>query len=143
MGAMSTLSCYLPRQSKRLLTTGSLSRFTATQSVKKRTLASFPQPNSTYQLFLTKSTKGGRQNHTTSTNNFQQQKRNFGFTSQFDFQNISACLSPKIHVPENGTTTKAPQNPVDVKKVLVIGSGGLSIGQAGEFDYSGWLRAFW
>lgn len=28
---------------------------------------------------------------------------------------------------------------VDVKKVLVIGSGGLSIGQAGEFDYSGKL----
>ncbi|KAJ5171434.1 Carbamoyl-phosphate synthase large subunit [Penicillium coprophilum] len=26
---------------------------------------------------------------------------------------------------------------IDVKKVLVIGSGGLSIGQAGEFDYSG------
>lgn len=30
------------------------------------------------------------------------------------------------------------RNPrVDVKKVLVLGSGGLSIGQAGEFDYSG------
>ncbi|RKO97390.1 carbamoyl-phosphate synthase [Caulochytrium protostelioides] len=27
--------------------------------------------------------------------------------------------------------------PVEAKKVLVIGSGGLSIGQAGEFDYSG------
>ncbi|KAJ1660770.1 carbamoyl-phosphate synthase (glutamine-hydrolyzing) cpa2 [Dispira simplex] len=26
---------------------------------------------------------------------------------------------------------------VDVKKVLIVGSGGLSIGQAGEFDYSG------
>jgi carbamoyl-phosphate synthase / aspartate carbamoyltransferase len=26
---------------------------------------------------------------------------------------------------------------VDVKKVLILGSGGLSIGQAGEFDYSG------
>lgn len=25
----------------------------------------------------------------------------------------------------------------DVRKVLVVGSGGLSIGQAGEFDYSG------
>ena len=25
----------------------------------------------------------------------------------------------------------------DVKKVLILGSGGLSIGQAGEFDYSG------
>ena len=29
------------------------------------------------------------------------------------------------------------RNLVNVKKVLVIGSGGLSIGQAGEFDYSG------
>jgi carbamoyl-phosphate synthase large subunit len=29
---------------------------------------------------------------------------------------------------------------VDVKKVLVVGSGGLSIGQAGEFDYSGKLH---
>lgn len=30
-----------------------------------------------------------------------------------------------------------PHQAVDVKKVLVIGSGGLAIGQAGEFDYSG------
>jgi len=30
-----------------------------------------------------------------------------------------------------------PKQSVDVKKVLVIGSGGLAIGQAGEFDYSG------
>jgi hypothetical protein len=29
---------------------------------------------------------------------------------------------------------------VDVKKVLVVGSGGLSIGQAGEFDYSGNIK---
>jgi hypothetical protein len=36
------------------------------------------------------------------------------------------------------------KNLVDVKKVLVIGSGGLSIGQAGEFDYSGmfWLGLY-
>lgn len=34
---------------------------------------------------------------------------------------------------------KRVSNPVDLKKVLVIGSGGLSIGQAGEFDYSGSL----
>jgi carbamoyl-phosphate synthase large subunit len=31
---------------------------------------------------------------------------------------------------------------VDVNKVLVIGSGGLSIGQAGEFDYSGWANPY-
>jgi len=30
-----------------------------------------------------------------------------------------------------------PREEVNVKKVLVIGSGGLAIGQAGEFDYSG------
>ncbi|CAH0001107.1 unnamed protein product [Clonostachys byssicola] len=30
-----------------------------------------------------------------------------------------------------------PKQTVNVKKVLVIGSGGLAIGQAGEFDYSG------
>lgn len=30
----------------------------------------------------------------------------------------------------------------DVKKVLVVGSGGLSIGQAGEFDYSGELTRY-
>jgi carbamoyl-phosphate synthase large subunit len=35
---------------------------------------------------------------------------------------------------------KPGSNLVDVKKVLVIGSGGLSIGQAGEFDYSGMLN---
>jgi hypothetical protein len=32
---------------------------------------------------------------------------------------------------------------VDVDKVLVVGSGGLSIGQAGEFDYSGKLSFSW
>eukprot|EP00516_Mucochytrium_quahogii_P003405 CAMPEP_0203757240 /NCGR_PEP_ID=MMETSP0098-20131031/10354_1 /ASSEMBLY_ACC=CAM_ASM_000208 /TAXON_ID=96639 /ORGANISM=" , Strain NY0313808BC1" /LENGTH=1536 /DNA_ID=CAMNT_0050649407 /DNA_START=142 /DNA_END=4752 /DNA_ORIENTATION=+ len=32
---------------------------------------------------------------------------------------------------------KLPDTRVNVKKVLVLGSGGLSIGQAGEFDYSG------
>lgn len=34
-------------------------------------------------------------------------------------------------------TDEHAQKLVDVSKVLVIGSGGLSIGQAGEFDYSG------
>lgn len=30
---------------------------------------------------------------------------------------------------------------VEVKKVLVVGSGGLTIGQAGEFDYSGEIKS--
>ena len=37
---------------------------------------------------------------------------------------ISAKVLPRLEKP-------------DVRKVLVVGSGGLSIGQAGEFDYSG------
>ena len=37
---------------------------------------------------------------------------------------ISSKVLPKIDRP-------------DVKRVMVVGSGGLSIGQAGEFDYSG------
>lgn len=37
---------------------------------------------------------------------------------------ISAKVLPKLVKP-------------DVKRVMVVGSGGLSIGQAGEFDYSG------
>ena len=39
---------------------------------------------------------------------------------------ISSKVLPRLEKP-------------DVKKVLVVGSGGLSIGQAGEFDYSGEL----
>ncbi|KAI4198043.1 MAG: hypothetical protein LQ350_005555 [Teloschistes chrysophthalmus] len=40
---------------------------------------------------------------------------------------------------QGGTVDGLPQDQlrVNVKKVLVLGSGGLSIGQAGEFDYSG------
>ncbi|KAF2188254.1 carbamoyl-phosphate synth [Zopfia rhizophila CBS 207.26] len=50
----------------------------------------------------------------------------------------SAALSQPVQFP-GGTAEEnkklAPR--VNVKKVLVLGSGGLSIGQAGEFDYSG------
>ena len=39
---------------------------------------------------------------------------------------LSQAVLPKLERP-------------DVKKVMIVGSGGLSIGQAGEFDYSGAL----
>jgi carbamoyl-phosphate synthase large subunit len=57
-----------------------------------------------------------------------------------------SCLAARHNVaqeapdPEaylNSGAVKGARDLVDVKKVLVIGSGGLSIGQAGEFDYSG------
>lgn len=48
-----------------------------------------------------------------------------------------AAPNPKAYL-DSGVIK--PQQQVDVKKVLVIGSGGLAIGQAGEFDYSGLRR---
>jgi hypothetical protein len=44
---------------------------------------------------------------------------------------------PKAEAYLSSGAIEPGKNLVDVKKVLVIGSGGLSIGQAGEFDYSG------
>jgi len=47
-------------------------------------------------------------------------------------------LRAPVHFPGGDAAETERLNPkVDVKKVLVLGSGGLSIGQAGEFDYSG------
>ncbi|EKD17475.1 uncharacterized protein L3040_005078 [Drepanopeziza brunnea f. sp. 'multigermtubi'] len=51
--------------------------------------------------------------------------------------NKQLLLEP-VHFPGGDAAENATLHPkVDVKKVLVLGSGGLSIGQAGEFDYSG------
>lgn len=47
---------------------------------------------------------------------------------------VQDAPNPKAYI--NSGVIK-PSQTVDVKKVLVIGSGGLAIGQAGEFDYSG------
>ncbi|KAJ2890907.1 carbamoyl-phosphate synthase (glutamine-hydrolyzing) cpa2, partial [Coemansia aciculifera] len=47
---------------------------------------------------------------------------------------FSACKAAAMSFASELARTGAK---LDVKKVLVVGSGGLSIGQAGEFDYSG------
>ncbi|KAJ4301811.1 Carbamoyl-phosphate synthase [Kalmusia sp. IMI 367209] len=47
-------------------------------------------------------------------------------------------LSRPVEFPGGSAEENRRKSPrVNVKKVLVLGSGGLSIGQAGEFDYSG------
>lgn len=61
-------------------------------------------------------------------------------TRPFSSDSVRAALAQEpLPSPAEYTLDKVPKglNLVDVKKVLVIGSGGLSIGQAGEFDYSG------
>ncbi|KAL9541827.1 dihydroorotate dehydrogenase [Mucor bainieri] len=56
--------------------------------------------------------------------------------------NIKGCLEKNtlapVQMPGGTKAENIKKNPrVSVNKVLVLGSGGLSIGQAGEFDYSG------
>lgn len=67
---------------------------------------------------------------------FQQQKRNFTISARALNASVASqeAPNPKAYL-ESGVIK--PRDIVDVKKVLVIGSGGLAIGQAGEFDYSG------
>ncbi|KAI1764811.1 putative carbamoyl-phosphate synthase arginine-specific large chain [Hypoxylon sp. FL1150] len=64
------------------------------------------------------------------------QLRNFSATALCSASNAAAqeAPNPKAYL-ESGVIK--PRDVVNVKKVLVIGSGGLAIGQAGEFDYSG------
>lgn len=53
-----------------------------------------------------------------------------------------ASIAPNTKSYIDSGVVAGGQALIDVKKVLVIGSGGLTIGQAGEFDYSGehtWL----
>ena len=64
-------------------------------------------------------------------------KRPFSVSAfRLDASVAEQAPNPKAYL-ESGVVK--PRESVDVKKVLVIGSGGLAIGQAGEFDYSGTL----
>ncbi|KAI1281019.1 carbamoyl-phosphate synthase [Xylaria sp. FL0933] len=65
------------------------------------------------------------------------QKRNFCVTRarcNASVADVQQAPNAKAYL-ESGVIK--PRDIVNVKKVLVIGSGGLAIGQAGEFDYSG------
>lgn len=46
---------------------------------------------------------------------------------------VKQCLMEHLTFPGS----VKPEEVVRPRKVLILGSGGLSIGQAGEFDYSG------
>ncbi|OTB18361.1 hypothetical protein K445DRAFT_55198 [Daldinia sp. EC12] len=71
--------------------------------------------------------------------------RKAGFSQGRNFSVTALCSTGSVATSQEAPNPKAylesgvikPRDVVDVKKVLVIGSGGLAIGQAGEFDYSG------
>lgn len=69
------------------------------------------------------------------------QKRNFLSSARcLAAAGSQSAPNPQAYL-ESGVVK--PKETVDVKKVLVIGSGGLAIGQAGEFDYSGSSLKTW
>lgn len=59
------------------------------------------------------------------------------FTSSRKLFNANEAPNAKAYMASG--VISGGRDLVDVNKVLVIGSGGLSIGQAGEFDYSGMI----
>ncbi len=70
------------------------------------------------------------------TAQFHPEYRNGPTDTEFMFDTfLAACKDPKAPV-QFPVRKPAPPAP-NVKKVLMLGSGGTSIGQAGEFDYSG------
>ena len=64
-----------------------------------------------------------------------QQARPFSRSATRNASQAQVAPNAKAYL-DSGAIAGA-QDLIDVKKVLVIGSGGLAIGQAGEFDYSG------
>jgi carbamoyl-phosphate synthase (ammonia) len=70
------------------------------------------------------------------TAQFHPEYKNGPTDTEFMFDTfLAACKDPKAPI-QFPVRRPAPPKPV-VKKVLMLGSGGTSIGQAGEFDYSG------
>jgi len=65
------------------------------------------------------------------------QHKQFRPFSQVPCRRNATQEAPNAQAYLNSGAIAGARDLVDVKKVLVIGSGGLSIGQAGEFDYSG------
>ncbi|ABN68520.1 Multifunctional pyrimidine synthesis protein CAD (includes carbamoyl-phophate synthetase, aspartate transcarbamylase, and glutamine amidotransferase) [Scheffersomyces stipitis CBS 6054] len=65
--------------------------------------------------------------------------KNYGYSRFSTYNFLRSQAEPKYEGAEllKKFTDEHAHKLVDVSKVLVIGSGGLSIGQAGEFDYSG------
>ena len=91
--------------------------------VPLRTLSTYRPPNKATALTL-------------SPQHDRQWKRTFTASVQ---RGITGEEAPSAQAYISSGVLARGKDLIDVKKVLVIGSGGLSIGQAGEFDYSGWF----
>ncbi|PVU98490.1 hypothetical protein BB559_001537 [Furculomyces boomerangus] len=90
----------------------------------------------------TSSTSGIRKSFVISSNSFKltptfskAQQKTINYVGKRNFHGATVHYTQTS--PLENEAIAQPINKVDVKKVLIVGSGGLTIGQAGEFDYSG------
>ncbi|RVX74544.1 Carbamoyl-phosphate synthase arginine-specific large chain [Exophiala mesophila] len=96
---------------------------------------SLPKPQSSLRSFSTRALPLAHRQHlvTFKTPAWQQARKFARSTKRY----AAVQEAPRAESYLESGVIEPGKNLVDVKKVLVIGSGGLSIGQAGEFDYSG------
>jgi hypothetical protein len=123
---MASSLLHIPKQVLRLQSRRALSRCSApplVQSVPSRSFTSAKWSSQTSRLAATKSISASKR-----------QARLFSITARSCNATQEA---PNAQAYLNSGVITGARDLVDVKKVLVIGSGGLAIGQAGEFDYSG------
>ena len=92
-----------------------------------------PVPRVARRTFASQATRCTRHDRL-SKSSFQHKSRSFTRSARCANQ---TQVAPNAKAYLDSGAIAGAQDLVDVKKVLVIGSGGLSIGQAGEFDYSG------
>jgi len=113
--------------------------------LKARRAASSPRPASSLQCssrsFNTQRLSSLRP-ALASKNPLQASKNHIRLISAAAPQFNATQAAPKADAYISSGHVPQAKDLVNVKKVLVIGSGGLAIGQAGEFDYSGELYHF-
>lgn len=101
---------------------------------------SLPKPQSSLRSFSTRTLPLAHRQHLLSfkTPAWQQARKFTRSTRRY----AAVQEAPRAESYLESGIIEQGKNLVDVKKVLVIGSGGLTIGQAGEFDYSGKINSF-
>ena len=127
--------CYPTLDSQPLLKSGHLKRCCALISAQPKPLSTRSFTSSSYPSFIPPVTRYGDSFAPPSTRHSKHQPSRTFSSSAIRSATLQEAHGSSITAPYIASAGELEL--VNVKKVLVIGSGGLSIGQAGEFDYSG------
>lgn len=127
--------CYSTHKSQPLLQSGHLKRCCALISAQSKPLSTRFFASSSYPSFIPPVSPYGDSFAPPSTRHLKHPPSRTFSSSTTRSATLQEAHGSSITAPYIASAGELEL--VNVKKVLVIGSGGLSIGQAGEFDYSG------